>query len=381
MLHPVYYIIMLFMTYFSYLEVTNVNSIKSYIKINYIIVAVALIILAGIRIAGADYWPYLKLYFTSNQYIKWVNIFDTELGIEPSYLIISKIVGNLRLPFFVLLFIYATIAVTLKTYTYFKISPYPFFTLLFYFMPFFFFQEMGHIRQGAAIACCLFSYQYIAEKKLLKFLLCLIIGYSFHKTTIIFLPAYWIANLNISTIQSFLIIVISIILSPFEPYTWFGNFFNSISSGDQITEAFNSYQNLDKAGFSTNEIVKIIFIIIILIFDNNNIKTNPDRNYLKIRNLIVTYFCVYYSFRENMIFSIRLPVCYEAFMGILLAMIIKNNKTALSKFGLYCYIIIYLYLLSIRFWENSRKLNFDRFDTIFSEKYNNAYFIPPTVIN
>ncbi len=376
MLHPIYYIMMFFLTYFSYLEVSNNNSIKTYTKIPYIISAIILTIFAGIRVAqGADYWTYFQLYIVSNQYIKWNEIWENT-NLEPSYILISKVLGSWRMPFFTLLLTYACIAIPLKTFTFYKISPYPFFTLLFYYMSYFFFQEMGHIRQGVSIAFCLFSYQFIAQKKLFYYLFFVLLGYYFHKATIIFLPAYWIANMNISTIQSMLLIGLSIIISPFQPYNWFGDLFNSLSEKDMVSSAFNSYQSLEEAGFSITDIVKIIFLAIIFISDKYNVHTNPDKNYMKIRNLVVVYYCIYYAFRENIIFSVRLPVCYDAFFGILLAIMIKNSKSTFSKYLLYSCIVIYLYLFSIRFWENAQKLGFDRFNTIFSENYNNTYFIP-----
>lgn len=244
-------------------------------------------------------------------------------------------------------------------------------------MPNYFFSDSGHIRQGVSIALCLFSYQYIEQRKLFKFLFCIFISYYFHKTALIFIPAYWITKLNLSTFSCFLIILFAIIISPFKPYLFFENLFSNISS-DIIAEAtggFYSYKNLESAGWSINDIVKLIFITTLLVNDRYICNTTSDENYKMIRNLVVTYYFIYYSLRENSIFSIRLPAAYGDFWAILIAMIIKYSKKTYNHI-IYFFFIIYIYLMSWRIWPNSVALGFDKMSNIFSDDFDIKYFIP-----
>lgn len=375
MLHPVYYIILFVITFYSYIDINN-NGIKARIKVPYIVISSIFIFLCGIRVAqGADYWPYYKLYMSINKFVKWSDLFDAD--VEVSYVLISKILGYFRMPFFALLFIYGLISISLKTYSYYKYSPYPMISLLYFFMPNYFFSDSGHIRQGVSIALCLFSYQYIEQRKLFKFLFCIFISYYFHKTALIFIPAYWIAKLNLSTFSCFLIILFAIIISPFKPYLFFENLFSNISS-DIIAEAtggFYSYKNLESAGWSINDIVKLIFITTLLVNDRYICNTTSDENYKMIRNLVVTYYFIYYSLRENSIFSIRLPAAYGDFWAILIAMIIKYSKKTYNHI-IYFFFIIYIYLMSWRIWPNSVALGFDKMSNIFSVDVDIKYFIP-----
>lgn len=375
MLHPVYYIILFVITFYSYIDINN-NGIKARIKIPYIVISSVFIFLCGIRVAqGADYWPYYKLYMSINKFVKWSDLFDAD--VEVSYVLISKILGYFRMPFFALLFIYGLISISLKTYSYYKYSPYPMISLLYFFMPNYFFSDSGHIRQGVSIALCLFSYQYIEQRKLFKFLFCIFISYYFHKTALIFIPAYWIAKLNLSTFSCLLIILFAIIISPFKPYLFFENLFSNISS-DIIAEAtggFYSYKNLESAGWSINDIVKLIFITTLLVNDKYICNTTSDENYKMIRNLVVTYYFIYYSLRENSIFSIRLPAAYGDFWAILIAMIIKYSKKTYNHI-IYFFFIIYIYLMSWRIWPNSVALGFDKMSNIFSDDVDIKYFIP-----
>ncbi|MGM5629356.1 EpsG family protein [Apibacter raozihei] len=375
MLHPIYYIILFVFVFLTYIEQSNQ---KGNLKGIYIFSVIILILMSGLRVAqGADYWPYLELYKGSNKYIKWDEVFKAD--IEPSYIIVSKILGKLHLPFFALLTVFATFSISLKSYIFYKYSPLPMLSLAFYFMPVYFFEDCGHVRQSAAIACCIYSYKFIADKKLLKFLFCILIGYYSHKTAVVFLPAYWIANANISTRQCYLILISSLILWPLEPYNWFGNLFESLTI-DTVSGAFNSYKNLDELGLSINDIVKIIFIGIILFNDKYILENTKDTNYLKVRNLVIFYYFIFYSFRGNAIFSVRLPGVYGDFAILLIPMIIKYSKLTYRRL-LYSYIIIYIFLISWRFWGNAQALGFNNFSNIFNTNYNLFYNTPNEFID
>ncbi|MDR3273469.1 MAG: EpsG family protein, partial [Flavobacteriaceae bacterium] len=211
MLHPVYYIIMLILTIGSYKEFTTGVRLKQF----FVAMCVVMVIIAGIRVGqGADYWPYFDLFIGSNEFVPWNRVFESSMGIEPTYVIISKLCGGLGLPFTVFLLVWAGISIFLKGKTFLDYSPLPVFSLLYFFMPGFFAGDMGHIRQGMATALCIFSFRYIADRKLYKFLICLYFAYLTHKTAMVFVPAYWIANMKISTTKAFLIVLLGFILWP-----------------------------------------------------------------------------------------------------------------------------------------------------------------------
>lgn len=52
------------------------------------------------------------------------------------------------------------------------------------------------LRQAIAIAILLYSIKYISEKKLFKFILCVLIATLFHKTSIVFILAYFVCNIK-----------------------------------------------------------------------------------------------------------------------------------------------------------------------------------------
>jgi hypothetical protein len=66
---------------------------------------------------------------------------------------------------------------------------------------------MSATRQTIAIAIVMIAFKFIKERKMLKFLLLILLAASFHTTALIFLPAYWLnkLELNKKTISIFLL--------------------------------------------------------------------------------------------------------------------------------------------------------------------------------
>jgi len=361
MLHPVYYVIMLILTFGSYREFST--GVKQ--KQLFVVMCVVMVIIAGIRVGqGADYWPYYRLFMGANKYVPWNMIFDRTIGVEPTYVILSKIYGSLNLPFTIFLLTMAGLSIFLRGKTIYKFSPLPLVSLLWYYMPGLFASEMGHMREGLGMGICMFSFQYIASKKLYKFLICMYIGYLTHKTAMVFIPAYWIANMNISTVKAFFIVILGVALWPLHPYVILGGWVNSIASDSLAAESFNSYSSGEDLGFTITEVVKVIFLIVLFTNDRYIIRRNVNENYMKIRNLVVMFYFLYYSFHGNPIFSVRLAAVYQAFEVILIAMVLTYSR---FRRIIYAYYILYLYLISWRFWANAQLLGFDKFGTIFND--------------
>lgn len=63
---------------------------------------------------------------------------------------------------------------------------------------------MAGIRQAAALGITMLSYNFVKEKKLFKFLLCVFVAYGFHNSALVYLLAYVFVNiLNIKKITSY----------------------------------------------------------------------------------------------------------------------------------------------------------------------------------
>ena len=125
----------------------------------------------------------------------WSNLFI--LKFEKGYIVLNKIIsvfGNEN--FF--LFVVATITLS---GVYFSIKRYSknYFFSVFIFITFqFFIFQFSGLRQSIAFSIVLMSLKYIQERKLFKFIITIIIASTFHKTAIIFIPAYWMVKNRIT---------------------------------------------------------------------------------------------------------------------------------------------------------------------------------------
>lgn len=58
--------------------------------------------------------------------------------------------------------------------------------------------NMNGIRQALAMSVCLFSYEYVKKRKLLPFILLILVAMQFHKTAICFVPMYILPSMKFS---------------------------------------------------------------------------------------------------------------------------------------------------------------------------------------
>ena len=266
-LHPIFIIIFLFLAFASYWEIFKLEKKQS---IFVWIAGILIVVAVGFRLdAGADYPVYKMLFSGFAIYTTYGDVLDKALfrsnaeEIEWIFVLINKLVFDFGFPFYIVTFIMALIAVPLKFTTIYRHVAFPSLALLFYFMPIMFFEDSGQMRQGLGIAVCVASFKFIKDRNLPMFLLCMYIALGFHKTSVIFLPAYWIVKIPLNSKRIFWILVVALLSSPFELYRLGGGIFGSIAP-DDLSGAYTGY--LDDRYYGTevetglNDIVKLFFI-------------------------------------------------------------------------------------------------------------------------
>ncbi|UOE40815.1 EpsG family protein [Chryseobacterium suipulveris] len=318
-LHPIFILIFIILLFASYQEVFGSGKKQ---KAAVWIVAFLIIIAVGLREnVGADYPVYKMLFSGFSLYTTYGDVWDKALfrpnaeEIEWIFVLINKIVFDIGFPFYVVTLIMAIITVTLKFTTIYENVEFPALALLFYFMPIMFFEDSGQMRQGLGIAVCAASFKFIKERNLWMFLLCLYIAIGFHKTSIVFLPAYWLVKIPMNSTRIFWVLVFAVLSSPFELYRFGGNLFSSLTPKD-ISGAYTGY--LDDRYYGNevetglNDIVKILFIIVLIRYDKKGCEEVWWYEYM--RNLAVFGMFLFYFFRSNGIFAVRLPGVYMFFV-------------------------------------------------------------------
>ena len=359
-LHPVFTFLFVFMAISSYLEL---YVLKKKTPFFLIIAGVLMIIFSGFRyFVGADYPIYRNLYSGFSLYTTYKDVLDKALFIPTSeqiewiYVFINKILFDLGSPFYMVTFVMVLMSISLKFTTIYQNLAYPVLGAFMYFLPLYFFEDSGQIRQGMGVAICVFSYRYIKARNLPMFLLMMYIALGFHKTAVAFLPAYWIVKIPMNKARIIAVIVMAILLSPFEVYRIFGSLIDNIGSQD-VSDGFSGYVNDSQFGqsvaFGLADIIKIFFIYILYKFDEDGCREVEYYEYM--RNLAVFGLFLFYIFRGNRIFAIRLPGAYMFFMSVFVVpSIVYAAKTRVQRV-LHTTFMVYLFLMYFNFSSNNGK--------------------------
>ena len=359
-LHPVFTFLFVFMAVSSYLEL---YVLKKKTPFFLIIAGVLMIIFSGFRyFVGADYPIYRNLYAGFSLYIDYSEVFKkatfqpSKEQIEWIYVLLNKILFDIGSPFYMVTFVMVLMSISLKFTTIYQNLAYPVLGAFMYFLPLYFFEDSGQIRQGMGVAICVFSYRYIKARNLPMFLLMMYIALGFHKTAVAFLPAYWVVKIPMNKARIIVVIVIAILLSPFEVYRIFGSLIDNIGSQD-VSDGFSGYVNDSQFGqsvaFGLADIIKIFFIYILYKFDEDGCREVEYYEYM--RNLAVFGLFLFYIFRGNRIFAIRLPGAYMFFMSVFVVpSIVYAAKTRVQRV-LHTTFMVYLFLMYFNFSSNNGK--------------------------
>ncbi|WP_407405618.1 EpsG family protein [Chryseobacterium sp.] len=325
LLHPYYLIAIVYMLFFSVQEVFGNKVEKKY----FWFLGIYLMIVAGLRDeVGPDYGSYRGIYRYSdtNEYI---NIFLKALHIEGSenvdiewlFALINKILINVfNAPFYMLTFVIAILAIFFKIKYTDDNTFYPFTFTLFMFIPNFFIGESGQIRQNLATFIIYFAIRYIKERKLWHYLFFVFIASGIHNVCYLFLPMYWLARVPLSKSTMVLLIIGSIIASPFEVYRVFGDFLTNMTSDSMLVEGFTGYMDESaerlNGGFGIPEVLMMIITFFLFAFDTEMEEKYPYYEYHKVYAVIGI--CFYFIFRNNPIFSSRLAGAFIGFSYIII---------------------------------------------------------------
>lgn len=150
---------------------------KAISKVLYIFLAVIFLLVAGFREVGFDYEMYKYLYVT----FKSKNWYQESLyySLEVGYAYINHIAPSFQ----ILVVVITTVIISVFFSFIYKNTKYPFLAIFVYFGIFFYTSLMGQYRQAFALGMVLLAINNIENRK--KFLLFIIIAFSFHYTSVV----------------------------------------------------------------------------------------------------------------------------------------------------------------------------------------------------
>ncbi|PST84054.1 hypothetical protein C7T94_04775 [Pedobacter yulinensis] len=162
-----------------------------YLKIfPFLAFSLVLIAIPGFRPIGVDNdsIAYVDIFETANTLSFWQIISgDYWQNIERGYMFLNKVVGIVGGDERVLFIIVAALTGMLNYGFFFKVSRYPFISLLFYLSFFFLYRDLTQIRYALSCAIVFWSVYSFLQKRAITGLLLLLLAISFHTTAIIML--------------------------------------------------------------------------------------------------------------------------------------------------------------------------------------------------
>lgn len=190
---------------------------KSNFKYYCLMLGFLLFIIAALRATsvGNDSGQYAKHFYNLQQFdLKWIiNNYQKDPAFYYLVKILNYITSNHQWMFAIIGGFYS-FSISRFIYKYSKDPMISYIILIT--MSYFAFSLTG-LRQTIAIAIILFSYDYIIQKKLLKFLIIVTVASLFHQSALFFLPAYFISNKQVNNkkvLEGLLAVPIVFVLRP-----------------------------------------------------------------------------------------------------------------------------------------------------------------------
>lgn len=167
--------------------------------------SVILVAFSSIRATnvGIDYYQFYVPFFEDVRAGGWsylisgANPYRTEFGFSLLTFLLSRVTGNV----FVYMAIIAVIMVGLAALVLYRDCPKPWIGMFIFVSFNFFGNTLSYIRQSLAIAIFLFAIHYLKEKKFIPYLLIVLLAATFHKSLLVMIPIYFLAQIVVNWIS------------------------------------------------------------------------------------------------------------------------------------------------------------------------------------
>lgn len=185
--------------------------IKNKWSINRVKCAIFFASLPPMFISAVRYYvgtDYLRTYYTGFYRMLEGSYID---GFEIGYVALNKIIQLFSDNVFILFAITSIIFVGFIYADIFTLSSNIPCSIILLFVTRYYFISMNGVRQFISLAILTYSIKYIIRKDLKKYIIFLLLAISFHYTSILFTPVYFLSNFKISIKKTFKLIIISTI--------------------------------------------------------------------------------------------------------------------------------------------------------------------------
>lgn len=315
----------------------SISNITSY----YLLVSIVLVAFVGLRRAdiGMDTLVYRNMFLRANniEFHKAINSIEAEWG----YLIFQKLVGRISLDFSFFCLISAIVSI-IPVVIYIKMySPIPALSIFLYIGFGFYTFVFSGIRQGLAIGMCCLAAIFIHKKKFLYYCFFVFLAVMFHKSALIFIPAYWMSRLKLNRITVFIFVIVA--------FLTYGNRNTLFEILNENARA--SYRIIEDTGGVRQLIFMILNVSLGSLFFMKEMKNDEIFKFSFF--CIVVSICIMLVIRVNPALM-RLYYYYYIFIIIYIPYIIKTTP---EKSWMYLFLIAYIFV--VIFFYNKFTVNAD----------------------
>ncbi len=232
------------------------------------IAALLLIAIAGLRYeTGGDWEVYAQLFAEFPSFSR-LSGNPSELLLQPveeGFVLLCATIKALGGTVQHLFFVVAFINITLITCALLRYTKFPVVGLLCYFGILYFNLEMIYIRQATAVALCFFALQYIELRKILPYLLIILLACAFHRVAVLMLPLYFVLQTKIPSWVYIAVIAAGAILMAVG-VPWIKTIFLTVAGwlGDNYADKAEMYT--ENAMFAVKRGISIGFVLNLVIF-------------------------------------------------------------------------------------------------------------------
>ena len=188
------------------------------------------------------------------------------------------------------------------------------------------------IRQCIAIAFFFFSYRYIRDRKLIKFLLFCGLGALFHFSLLLVLPLYFFYHKSLQKPWCIIIYIISFIFV-FVPFQELIGPFKSLLEGYERWNHLTDTGKYDSSYMSFGVLLSILNYLVLFYF---SLRNKVNIKYPVLFNLFFTA-CVLMNVRVGSPLIIRFQMIFTWFTFLILPLVVKIEKDKMVKVFLICF--------------------------------------------
>ncbi len=277
---------------------------------------------------GWDWWAYYP------SYNNLPNGFNYEIGYE----IWSNIFYKIGLSYHHFTFINTVADILILAYVLKKYSKYPIFSMFLFLAVQGLSFEVDLLRNAKAVLLFIISIQFIKERKLIPFLILNILGMTFHMSSVIYLPMYFILNRNYSRKIILPLIILGNIYYLFDTklFTHILEYMSSVlpaAVGGKITSYLSIIPQNYKLPVGTLYFERLVTFIMVFFFlhkeKNHREKENPYS--LIMENSFYIFYLIFLFTSEFFIASTRIGILFIYANWFLWGDIIENFRDTKIK--------------------------------------------------